>query len=172
MKSRGVYETPGGSILHFAHRQIESLTMDREVMHLRDSLIPKYATLVYNGFWYAPERLASRPSSPRARRKSAAPCESSFTKATSSPQAARALQPLQPADRHHGGRSDERLQSRRRHRLHPPSNREVCAYHSVNPTCPARGSESTKIWRLQTTRRSRETETSRSPPLQKSCAPT
>ncbi|WP_395746134.1 argininosuccinate synthase [Prosthecobacter sp.] len=58
MKSRGVYETPGGSILHFAHRQIESLTMDREVMHLRDSLIPKYASLVYNGFWYAPERLA------------------------------------------------------------------------------------------------------------------
>lgn len=58
MKSRGVYETPGGSILHFAHRQIESLTMDREVMHLRDSLIPKYATLVYNGFWYSPERLA------------------------------------------------------------------------------------------------------------------
>lgn len=58
MKSRGVYETPGGAILHFAHRQIESLTMDREVMHLRDSLIPQYATLVYNGFWYAPERLA------------------------------------------------------------------------------------------------------------------
>ena len=56
MKSRGVYETPGGAILHFAHRQIESLTMDREVMHLRDSLIPKYASLVYNGFWYAPER--------------------------------------------------------------------------------------------------------------------
>ncbi|MDB6117458.1 MAG: argininosuccinate synthase [Verrucomicrobiaceae bacterium] len=58
MKSRGVYETPGGAILQFAHRQMESLTMDREVMHLRDSLIPKYATLVYNGFWYAPERLA------------------------------------------------------------------------------------------------------------------
>jgi len=58
MKSRGVYETPGGAILHFAHRQIESLTMDREVMHLRDSLIPKYAALVYNGFWFAPERLA------------------------------------------------------------------------------------------------------------------
>ena len=57
MKSRGVYETPGGSILHFAHRQMESLTMDREVMHLRDSLIPKYSTLVYNGFWFAPERL-------------------------------------------------------------------------------------------------------------------
>lgn len=58
MKSRGVYETPGGSILSFAHRQIESLTMDREVMHLRDSLIPKYAELVYYGFWFAPERLA------------------------------------------------------------------------------------------------------------------
>ena len=58
MKSRGVYETPGGSILHFAHRQMESLTMDREVMHLRDSLIPKYAELVYYGFWFSPERLA------------------------------------------------------------------------------------------------------------------
>jgi argininosuccinate synthase len=56
MKSRGVYETPGGAILHFAHRQIESLTMDREVMHVRDGLIPKYAELVYNGFWFAPER--------------------------------------------------------------------------------------------------------------------
>ena len=58
MKSRGVYETPGGAILHFAHRQVESLTMDREVMHLRDGLIPKYAELVYYGFWFAPERLA------------------------------------------------------------------------------------------------------------------
>lgn len=58
MKSRGVYETPGGAILHFAHRQMESLTMDREVMHLRDSLIPQYSTLVYNGFWFAPEREA------------------------------------------------------------------------------------------------------------------
>ena len=58
MKSRGVYETPGGAILHFAHRQMESLTMDREVMHLRDSLIPRYAELVYNGYWFSPERLA------------------------------------------------------------------------------------------------------------------
>ena len=56
MKSRGVYETPGGTILHEAHRAVESLTMDREVMHIRDSLIPKYAELVYNGYWYAPER--------------------------------------------------------------------------------------------------------------------
>ncbi|HEY0790274.1 MAG TPA: argininosuccinate synthase [Chthoniobacterales bacterium] len=58
MKSRGVYETPGGTILLFAHRQLESLTMDREVMHLRDGLGPKYAELVYNGFWFAPEREA------------------------------------------------------------------------------------------------------------------
>ena len=58
MKSRGVYETPGGAILHYAHRQIETLTMDREVMHLRDSLIPKYSELVYYGFWFSPERLA------------------------------------------------------------------------------------------------------------------
>jgi argininosuccinate synthase len=58
MKSRGIYETPGGTILMAAHRQIESMTMDREVMHIRDSLIPKYAELVYNGFWFAPEREA------------------------------------------------------------------------------------------------------------------
>lgn len=58
MKSRGVYETPGGTILFTAHRKMESITMDRDVMHLRDSLISKYATLVYNGFWFAPERLA------------------------------------------------------------------------------------------------------------------
>jgi argininosuccinate synthase len=58
MKSRGVYETPGGAILHFAHRQMESITMDREVMHLRDSLIPKYGELVYYGYWFSPERYA------------------------------------------------------------------------------------------------------------------
>ncbi|HSF30396.1 MAG TPA: argininosuccinate synthase [Candidatus Tectomicrobia bacterium] len=55
MKSRGVYETPGGTILHIAHRAVESLTMDREVMHLRDSLVPKFAELIYYGFWYSPE---------------------------------------------------------------------------------------------------------------------
>lgn len=55
MKSRGVYETPGGTVLWAAHRAIESITMDREVMLMRDSLIPKYAQLIYNGFWYSPE---------------------------------------------------------------------------------------------------------------------
>ncbi|MEK3880367.1 argininosuccinate synthase [Paenibacillus sp. FSL H8-0122] len=58
MKSRGVYETPGGTILFTAHRKMESITMDREVMNLRDSLITRYSTLVYNGFWFAPERIA------------------------------------------------------------------------------------------------------------------
>ena len=56
MKDRGVYETPGGTIIYHAHRALESITMDREVMHLRDSLIPKYAELIYNGFWFSPER--------------------------------------------------------------------------------------------------------------------
>jgi argininosuccinate synthase len=56
MKSRGVYETPGGTIWHVAHRALESLTLDREVLHLRDSLIPQYAGMIYNGFWYASER--------------------------------------------------------------------------------------------------------------------
>jgi argininosuccinate synthase len=58
MKSRGVYETPGGTLLWLGHRAVEQVTMDREAMHLRDSMIPKYAQLVYNGFWYAAEREA------------------------------------------------------------------------------------------------------------------
>lgn len=56
IKSRGVYETPGGTVLHLAHRAIESITLDREVLHLRDSLIPKYAELIYYGYWFSPER--------------------------------------------------------------------------------------------------------------------
>ena len=56
MKSRGVYETPGGTILHAAHRGIESITLDREAMHLKDELMPRYAKMVYTGYWFAPER--------------------------------------------------------------------------------------------------------------------
>jgi argininosuccinate synthase len=56
MKSRGMYETPGGTILHAAHRGIEQITLDRGAMHLKDELMPKYAELIYNGFWFAPER--------------------------------------------------------------------------------------------------------------------
>jgi len=57
MKSRGCYETPGGTIMLKAHRAIESITLDREVAHLKDELMPKYASLIYNGYWWSPERL-------------------------------------------------------------------------------------------------------------------
>jgi argininosuccinate synthase len=56
MKSRGVYETPGGTILLAAHRAIESITLDGGAMHLKDDLMPRYASLIYNGFWFSPER--------------------------------------------------------------------------------------------------------------------
>jgi len=56
MKSRGVYETPGGTLLHAAHRALESITLDREVLRLRDSLVPRYAEMIYYGYWFAPER--------------------------------------------------------------------------------------------------------------------
>jgi argininosuccinate synthase len=58
MKSRGVYETPGGTILHIAHRHLESLTLDRELLHLRDSVVPRYAEMLYYGYWFSPEREA------------------------------------------------------------------------------------------------------------------
>lgn len=58
MKSRGVYETPGGTVLLAAHRAIESISLDRSEMHMKDDLMPRYAELVYNGFWFSPERLA------------------------------------------------------------------------------------------------------------------
>lgn len=58
MKSRGVYETPGGTILHVAHRALETITLDREVMHMKDDMIPRYARMVYNGFWFSPEMRA------------------------------------------------------------------------------------------------------------------
>ena len=69
MKSRGCYETPGGTILIKAHRAMESITLDREVAHLKDSLMPRYAELIYNGYWFAPERSASRRSSMRPRQR-------------------------------------------------------------------------------------------------------
>ena len=58
MKARGCYETPGGTIMLKAHRGIESVTLDREVAHLKDELMPRYATLIYNGYWWSPERVA------------------------------------------------------------------------------------------------------------------
>ncbi len=68
MKSRGVYETPGGTILHIAHRGLESITMDRDVLHLRDSLISRYAELVYYGYWFAPERMMLQKSCDEAQK--------------------------------------------------------------------------------------------------------
>ena len=56
IKSRGAYETPGGTIMLRAHRAIESITLDREVAHLKDELMPRYASLIYNGYWWSPER--------------------------------------------------------------------------------------------------------------------
>ena len=58
MKSRGCYETPGGTLMLKAHRAIESITLDRELAHLKDDLMPRYAELVYNGYWWSPERVA------------------------------------------------------------------------------------------------------------------
>jgi len=68
MKSRGVYETPGGTILHVAHRALESITLDREVLHLRDSLIPRYAEMVYYGYWFSPERVMLQAAVDEAQR--------------------------------------------------------------------------------------------------------
>ena len=56
MKNRGLYETPGGTILHVAHRAVESVTLDREMGHFKDELMPRYAKMIYNGFWFSPER--------------------------------------------------------------------------------------------------------------------
>ena len=69
MKSRGVYETPGGTVLHAAHRAVESLTLDREVMHERDRLSPRFAELIYNGFWYAPGDASSCAPRSTSRRR-------------------------------------------------------------------------------------------------------
>ena len=74
MKSRGMYETPGGTILLAAHRGIESITLDRGAAHLKDELMPKYAELIYNGFWFAPEREMLQARSTRARSSSPAAC--------------------------------------------------------------------------------------------------
>ncbi len=106
MKSRGVYETPGGTILHAAHRAVESLTLDREVLHLRDSLIPRYAEMVYYGYWFAPERQMLQTRHRRvAAARSPAPRGSSSTRATPrSPAASRRAVALRPGHRDLRGR--------------------------------------------------------------------
>jgi argininosuccinate synthase len=84
MKSRGLYETPGGTILLAAHRGIESITLDRGEAHLKDELMPKYAELIYNGFWFSPEREMLQALIDKSQESSPATCGSSFTRAMSS----------------------------------------------------------------------------------------
>ena len=115
---RGVYETPGGAILHFAHRQMESLTMDREVMHLRDALIPKYSELVYNGFWFAPEREALQALVTETQKNVTGTVRLKLYKGNIIVAGRKTGEPLQSAHRHDGERT-KGLQPERRHRLHP-----------------------------------------------------
>ena len=120
MKSRGVYETPGGAILCTAHRQVESLTMDREVMHLRDSLIPKYAELVYYGFWFAPEREALQALVDESQKYVTGTVRLKLYKGNIITCGRKSqVLALQPQHRH-DGRRQELVQPERRHRLHPP----------------------------------------------------
>ena len=107
MKSRGVYETPGGAILHFAHRQMESLTMDREVMHLRDSLIPKYAPWSTTVSGLRPSARPCRRSSRSRKRTSRERPPEALQGQHHRRRPQEPAQPLQPAHRNHGGRSDE-----------------------------------------------------------------
>ena len=81
MKSRGIYETPGGTILLEAHRGIEQITLDSGAAHLKDELMPRYAELIYNGFWFSPEREMLQAAIDRSRKMSPARCGSSSTRA-------------------------------------------------------------------------------------------
>ena len=143
MKSRGVYETPGGAILHFAHRQMETLTMDREVMHLRDSLIPRYAELVYYGYWFAPERLALQAFVTESQKNVTGTVRVKLYKGNIMVAGRKSPgEPLQPAHRHDGSRPDQSLQPGRRHRLHPAeraaveSGRQGAQEETLSPNSP------------------------------------
>ena len=74
MKSRGMYETPGGTILYAAHRGIEQITLDRGAAHLKDELMPRYSELIYNGFWFTPEREMLQAAIDQSRNSSPAGC--------------------------------------------------------------------------------------------------
>ena len=120
MKSRGVYETPGGTLLYHAHRAVESITLDREVTHLRDELVPRYAEMVYNGFWFSPERRAAaglhgRHSAPSQR---PGPPQALQGWGVDRGSAVRALRPLRPSHSHL--RRRRRLRPGGCGRVHPP----------------------------------------------------
>ena len=119
MKSRGVYETPGGTILHVAHRAVESLTLDREVMHLRDSLIPRYAELVYYGYWFAPEREMLQAAIDESQQNVTGTARIKLYKGNATV-AGRKSAALALQSRHRHLRGRQRLQPGRRRGLHPP----------------------------------------------------
>ena len=119
LKSRGVYETPGGTILRAAHRAVESITLDREVMHLRDSLSPRYAEMVYNGYWFAPERYALQKLIDEAQRPVTGTARLKLYKGNVTVVGRKAPKSLyQPVPGDLRGRG--RLPAGGRHRLHPP----------------------------------------------------
>ena len=118
MKSRGMYETPGGTILLAAHRGIESITLDRGAAHLKDELMPKYAELIYNGFWFSPEREMLQAAIDRSRSSSPERCGSSSTRAMSAWSAAQQIFALRPGPGDIRGRQG-RLRPARRRGLHP-----------------------------------------------------
>ncbi len=119
MKSRGIYETPGGTILLAAHRDLETLVIDRELQQTRDTLIPKYAQLVYNGFWFAPEREAIQALVTESQRKVTGEVRLKLYKGNVMQAGRRSPHSLyDEARRHHGGRSGSRLQPGRRDWFH------------------------------------------------------
>ena len=141
MKSRGVYETPGGTILQAAHRGIESLTLDRGAMHLKDELMPRYAELIYNGFWFAPEREMLQALIDKSQEKveGTGPAQA-LQGAGAGGRPAIAEQPLQPGARHLRGRPG--LRPARRRGLHQPERAAPApggaAGSEVEPSSPQR----------------------------------
>ncbi len=119
MKSRGVYETPGGTILHVARRALESLTLDREVLHLRDSLVPRYAEMIYYGFWFSPERQALQGFMDECQRDVTGTVRLKLYKGNVTVAGRRSPRSLY-RDRLRHLRSRQRLPPARRRRLHQP----------------------------------------------------
>ena len=117
MKSRGVYETPGGTILLAAHRGIESLCLDRGAAHLKDELMPRYAELIYNGFWFSPERAMLQALIDKSQENVEGVVRLKLYKGSVTRRRPEiAEEPLQPGPRHLRGRRG--LRPARRRRLH------------------------------------------------------
>ena len=148
MKSRGVYETPGGTILIAAHRAIESLTLDRAAAHLKDELMPRYAALVYNGFWFSPERAMLQAAIDESQRGVTGTVRLKLFKGAVTV----AAQPLQPGPR--DLRSRFRLRPARRRRLHQaerpapaPARRGIGTRRRRSSGRPPTGMAISSVWR-------------------------